>query len=233
MTTVHATTATQKTVDGPSKKDWRGGRAVNSNIIPSSTGAAKAVGKVCAGVARWWWCRALACCAAWVVLTLALARPASLCLQVLPELKGKLTGMAFRVPTNDVSVVDLTVQLEKATTYEEILAALKAASEGELKGVSGRRWDGEKGDLRVTSRRARHHRLTRRSPACANPTARADPGLHGGGRGVVRLHHRPALVHRGRQGWHPALAHLCQGEAFWCGKQEALRSLCACQQSSL
>eukprot|EP00195_Chlamydomonas_chlamydogama_P006260 CAMPEP_0202893434 /NCGR_PEP_ID=MMETSP1392-20130828/3011_1 /ASSEMBLY_ACC=CAM_ASM_000868 /TAXON_ID=225041 /ORGANISM="Chlamydomonas chlamydogama, Strain SAG 11-48b" /LENGTH=367 /DNA_ID=CAMNT_0049577769 /DNA_START=138 /DNA_END=1241 /DNA_ORIENTATION=+ len=101
MTTVHATTATQKTVDGPSKKDWRGGRAVNGNIIPSSTGAAKAVGKV------------------------------------LPELKGKLTGMAFRVPTNDVSVVDLTVNLEKATTYEEIMAALKAASEGEMKGVLG------------------------------------------------------------------------------------------------
>lgn len=101
MTTVHATTATQKTVDGPSKKDWRGGRAVNGNIIPSSTGAAKAVGKV------------------------------------LPELKGKLTGMAFRVPTNDVSVVDLTLNLEKPTTYEEIMAALKAASEGEMKGVLG------------------------------------------------------------------------------------------------
>lgn len=101
MTTVHASTATQKTVDGPSKKDWRGGRAVNGNIIPSSTGAAKAVGKV------------------------------------LPELKGKLTGMAFRVPTNDVSVVDLTITLEKATTYEDIMAALKAASEGEMKGVLG------------------------------------------------------------------------------------------------
>ncbi|KAG2427758.1 hypothetical protein HXX76_012083 [Chlamydomonas incerta] len=99
MTTVHASTATQKTVDGPSKKDWRGGRAVNGNIIPSSTGAAKAVGKV------------------------------------LPELKGKLTGMAFRVPTNDVSVVDLTVQLEKATTYEDIMKALKEAAEGEMKGV--------------------------------------------------------------------------------------------------
>uniref|UniRef100_A0A7S0RE70 Glyceraldehyde-3-phosphate dehydrogenase n=1 Tax=Chlamydomonas leiostraca TaxID=1034604 RepID=A0A7S0RE70_9CHLO len=101
MTTVHATTATQKTVDGPSRKDWRGGRAANQNIIPSSTGAAKAVGKV------------------------------------LPELKGKLTGMAFRVPTSDVSVVDLTVQLEKATTYEEIMKALKEASEGEMKGVLG------------------------------------------------------------------------------------------------
>jgi len=101
MTTIHASTATQKTVDGPSKKDWRGGRAVNGNIIPSSTGAAKAVGKV------------------------------------LPELNGKLTGMAFRVPTNDVSVVDLTVVLEKATTYDEIMAALKAASLGEMKGVLG------------------------------------------------------------------------------------------------
>ncbi|GFH29314.1 glyceraldehyde-3-phosphate dehydrogenase [Haematococcus lacustris] len=101
MTTVHATTATQKTVDGPSKKDWRGGRAASSNIIPSSTGAAKAVGKV------------------------------------LPALKGKLTGMAFRVPTTDVSVVDLTVNLEKATTYEEIMAALKSASENEMKGVLG------------------------------------------------------------------------------------------------
>jgi glyceraldehyde 3-phosphate dehydrogenase len=101
MTTVHASTATQKTVDGPSKKDWRGGRAVNSNIIPSSTGAAKAVGKV------------------------------------IPELNGKLTGMAFRVPTNDVSVVDLTVTLDKPTTYEEIMKALKAASEGEMKGVLG------------------------------------------------------------------------------------------------
>jgi len=101
MTTVHATTATQKTVDGPSKKDWRGGRAVNQNIIPSSTGAAKAVGKV------------------------------------LPELKGKLTGMAFRVPTNDVSVVDLTVTLEKPATYDEIMAALKSASENEMKGILG------------------------------------------------------------------------------------------------
>lgn len=101
MTTVHATTATQKTVDGPSKKDWRGGRAVNQNIIPSSTGAAKAVAKV------------------------------------IPALKGKLTGMAFRVPTNDVSVVDLTVQLEKPATYEELMAALKSASENEMKGVLG------------------------------------------------------------------------------------------------
>ena len=101
MTTVHAATATQKTVDGPSKKDWRGGRGILENIIPSSTGAAKAVGKV------------------------------------LPELNGKLTGMSMRVPTSDVSVVDLTVELEKATTYEEICKAMKAASEGELKGILG------------------------------------------------------------------------------------------------
>lgn len=101
MTTVHSTTATQKTVDGPSMKDWRGGRAASGNIIPSSTGAAKAVGKV------------------------------------LPELNGKLTGMAFRVPTPNVSVVDLTVRLEKAATYEQIKAAVKAAAEGEMKGVLG------------------------------------------------------------------------------------------------
>lgn len=102
MTTVHATTATQKTVDGPSKKDWRGGRAALHNIIPSSTGAAKAVGKV------------------------------------IPSLNGKLTGMSFRVPTMDVSVVDLTVSLEKSATYEEICAAMKAASEsGPMKGILG------------------------------------------------------------------------------------------------
>ncbi|TDR76617.1 type I glyceraldehyde-3-phosphate dehydrogenase [Paludibacterium purpuratum] len=101
MTTVHAATATQKTVDGPSNKDWRGGRGILENIIPSSTGAAKAVGKV------------------------------------IPELNKKLTGMAFRVPTSDVSVVDLTVELEKAATYEEICAAVKAASEGPMKGVLG------------------------------------------------------------------------------------------------
>ena len=99
MTTVHATTATQKTVDGSSKKDWRGGRAAAANIIPSSTGAAKAVGKV------------------------------------IPSLNGKLTGMAFRVPTVDVSVVDLTVNLEKPATYEEICAAVKKASENEFKGI--------------------------------------------------------------------------------------------------
>ena len=99
MTTVHSTTATQKTVDGASKKDWRGGRAASGNIIPSSTGAAKAVGKV------------------------------------IPELNGKLTGMAFRVPTLDVSVVDLTCNLEKPATYEEICAAVKKASENELKGI--------------------------------------------------------------------------------------------------
>ncbi|HOK50703.1 MAG TPA: type I glyceraldehyde-3-phosphate dehydrogenase [Bacteroidales bacterium] len=101
MTTVHATTATQKTVDGVSAKDWRGGRAAAGNIIPSSTGAAKAVTKV------------------------------------IPELKGKLTGMAFRVPTLNVSVVDLTCRLEKATTYEEICKKMKEASEGELKGILG------------------------------------------------------------------------------------------------
>jgi len=101
MTTVHATTATQKTVDGPSAKDWRGGRGAGQNIIPSSTGAAKAVGKV------------------------------------IPELNGKLTGMAFRVPTPDVSVVDLTVRLKKGASYEAICAAMKKASEGELKGVLG------------------------------------------------------------------------------------------------
>ena len=101
MTTVHSTTATQKTVDGPSKKDWRGGRAAAGNIIPSSTGAAKA------------------------------------CALVIPEVKGKLTGMSMRVPTLDVSVVDLTVRLEKATTYEEICAAVKEASEGEMKGILG------------------------------------------------------------------------------------------------
>lgn len=101
MTTVHATTATQKTVDGPSSKDWRGGRAAAGNIIPSSTGAAKA------------------------------------CALVIPAVKGKLTGMAFRVPTLNVSVVDLTVKLEKATTYEEICAKMKEASEGELKGILG------------------------------------------------------------------------------------------------
>ena len=101
MTTVHSTTATQKTVDGPSLKDWRGGRAAAGNIIPSSTGAAKAVGKV------------------------------------IPELNGKLTGMSMRVPTLDVSVVDLTVNLAKPAKYEEICAAMKAASEGELKGVLG------------------------------------------------------------------------------------------------
>ncbi len=101
MTTIHAATATQKTVDGPSKKDWRGGRGILENMIPSSTGAAKAVGKV------------------------------------LPSLNGKLTGMSVRVPTSDVSFVDLTCELEKPATYEEICAAMKAASEGELKGILG------------------------------------------------------------------------------------------------
>ena len=101
MTTVHAATATQKTVDGPSKKDWRGGRGILENIIPSATGAAKAVGKV------------------------------------LPELNGKLTGMSLRVPTSDVSFVDLTCELAKPASYEEICAAMKEASEGELKGILG------------------------------------------------------------------------------------------------
>jgi glyceraldehyde 3-phosphate dehydrogenase len=101
MTTVHATTATQKTVDGPSAKDWRGGRGASQNIIPSSTGAAKAVGRV------------------------------------IPELNGKLTGMAFRVPTANVSVVDLTVNLSKPATYEQICSTIKEASEGELKGIIG------------------------------------------------------------------------------------------------
>ncbi|EAN99620.1 putative glyceraldehyde 3-phosphate dehydrogenase, cytosolic [Trypanosoma cruzi] len=101
MTTVHATTATQKTVDGPSQKDWRGGRGAAQNIIPSATGAAKAVGKV------------------------------------IPALNGRLTGMAFRVPTPNVSVVDLTARLERPATYEQICSAIKAASEGELKGILG------------------------------------------------------------------------------------------------
>ncbi|MBS7786803.1 type I glyceraldehyde-3-phosphate dehydrogenase [Flavobacterium sp. CYK-55] len=101
MTTVHATTSTQMTADGPSRKDWRGGRAASVNIIPSSTGAAKAVGKV------------------------------------IPSLNGKLTGMSFRVPTVDVSVVDLTVKLAKETTYDEIMAVLKNASENEMKGILG------------------------------------------------------------------------------------------------
>jgi glyceraldehyde 3-phosphate dehydrogenase len=101
MTTVHATTATQKTVDGPSNKDWRGGRGILENIIPSSTGAAKAVGVV------------------------------------IPELNKKLTGMSFRVPTSDVSVVDLTVELKKDATYQDICAAMKAAAEGPMKGVLG------------------------------------------------------------------------------------------------
>jgi len=99
MSTIHATTATQKTVDGPSNKDWRGGRSVNNNIIPSSTGAAKAVGKV------------------------------------IPSLNGKLTGLSFRVPTLDVSVVDLVVRLEKDATYDDIKAAIKEAADGPLKGI--------------------------------------------------------------------------------------------------
>merc|ERR1712079_540933 len=107
MTTVHATTATQKTVDGPSGKDWRGGRGAAQNIIPSSTGAAKAVGKV------------------------------------IPELNGKLTGMAFRVPTPDVSVVDLTCRLEKGAKYDDIVAAIKEAAAGDMAGVLD--WTDEEG----------------------------------------------------------------------------------------
>merc|ERR1719326_1863721 len=107
MTTVHATTATQKTVDGPSGKDWRGGRGAGQNIIPASTGAAKAVGKV------------------------------------LPALNGKLTGMAFRVPTPDVSVVDLTCRLEKPAKYDDIVAAIKEAAAGDMKG--GLDWTDEEG----------------------------------------------------------------------------------------
>ena len=131
MTTVHAATATQKTVDGPSNKDWRGGRGILENIIPSSTGAAKAVGKV------------------------------------IPELNKKLTGMAFRVPTSDVSVVDLTVELAKPAKYEEICAAMKAASEGPMKGVLGYT-DGEgrrdrlpRRELHVGVRRRGRHRARR------------------------------------------------------------------------
>ena len=99
MSTIHATTATQKTVDGPSNKDWRGGRAVNGNIMPSSTGAAKAVGKV------------------------------------IPSLNGKLTGLAFRVPTNDVSVVDLVVRIEKEASYDEIVEAIREVSNTSMKGI--------------------------------------------------------------------------------------------------
>jgi hypothetical protein len=117
MSTIHAATATQPTVDGPSKKDWRGGRGAYQNIIPSSTGAAKAVGLA------------------------------------LPALKGKITGMAFRVPVPDVSVVDLTFKTAKATSYDEIKAAMKAASEGELKGILG-----------YTERRRRQQRFHRRRP---------------------------------------------------------------------
>lgn len=129
MTTVHAATATQKTVDGPSVKDWRGGRGILENIIPSSTGAAKAVGKV------------------------------------LPELNGKLTGMAFRVPTSDVSVVDLTVKLERDASYDDICAAMKAASDGPMKGVLGYT------DESVVSTDFRGH------PAASNFDARAGVAL--------------------------------------------------------
>ena len=150
MTTVHAATATQKTVDGPSSKDWRGGRGILENIIPSSTGAAKAVG------------------------------------MVLPELNKKLTGMAFRVPTSDVSVVDLTVELNKEATYEDICAAMKAASEGALKGVLG--YTDEKV---VSTDFRRQHRavdLRRRSRHRAGQHLRQ-------GRGLVRQRVRLHLQH--------------------------------------
>ncbi|KAG6476200.1 hypothetical protein ZIOFF_065436 [Zingiber officinale] len=127
MTTVHSITATQKTVDGPSSKDWRGGRAASFNIIPSSTGAAKAQGAAKRAIC------------AWVVTSMHYLNEACLSAvgKVLPALNGKLTGMAFRVPTVDVSVVDLTVRLEKAASYEQIKAAIKEESEGKLKGILG------------------------------------------------------------------------------------------------
>ena len=144
MTTVHATTATQKTVDGPSNKDWRGGRGASQNIIPSSTGAAKAVGAV------------------------------------LPQLKGKLTGMAFRVPTADVSVVDLTVRLKKGASYDEICAAVKAASVGPLKGVLGYTTDAvvssdfiHDSHSSIFDAEARRSRRTRRAAAARADAPRA------------------------------------------------------------
>ena len=136
MTTVHATTATQKTVDGPSMKDWRGGRSASANIIPSSTGAAKAVGSV------------------------------------LPQLKGKLTGMAFRVPTPDVSVVDLTVTLKKAASYEEICKTVKAASEGPMKGIMGYTEDAVVSSVRLAAH-CENGRVMRWAPRQrARPAAR-------------------------------------------------------------
>ena len=139
MTTVHAATATQKTVDGPSNKDWRGGRGILENIIPSSTGAAKAVGKV------------------------------------IPELNKKLTGMAFRVPTSDVSVVDLTVELSKEASYEEICAAMKAASEGAMKGVLG--YTDRQGGGHRFPRRELHQRVRRRCRHRAGQDLRQGGGL--------------------------------------------------------
>lgn len=146
MTTIHSYTATQKTVDGPSGKDWRGGRTAAQNIIPSSTGAAKAVGKV------------------------------------IPDLNGKLTGMSMRVPTANVSVVDLTCRIEKGATYEEITAALKEASEGELKGMGVLR-DVVKGFT-------------------ANFDNFRNPRLHRGRHRLLRLERQPTLLHRRRQGWY-------------------------------
>ena len=151
MTTVHAATATQKTVDGPSRKDWRGGRGILENVIPSSTGAAKAVGKV------------------------------------LPELNGKLTGMAFRVPTSDVSVVDLTVELNKETSYADICAAMKAASEsGDLAGVLGLHRG--QGRLHRFPRQRDPLHLRRRGGYPARPHLRE-------GRGLVRQRVRLHLQH--------------------------------------
>ena len=150
MTTVHAATATQKTVDGPSNKDWRGGRGILENIIPSSTGAAKAVGKV------------------------------------IPELNKKLTGMAFRVPTSDVSVVDLTVELNKEASYEDICKAMKAASEGAMKGVLG-----------YTDRESGRHRFPRLHNAVGirrRCRHRARQHLRQG-RGLVRQRVRLHLQH--------------------------------------
>ena len=170
MTTVHATTATQKTVDGPSKKDWRGGRGAAANIIPSSTGAAKAVGKV-RGLLRACLSRSPAAAGTkdamqspstrdhdgpsevfhsrylhligiqvWFEvckLASTFTKTPALLPQVLPSLNGKLTGMSFRVPTSDVSVVDLTVRTDKGASYEDVMAVLKAASEGKMKGILG------------------------------------------------------------------------------------------------
>jgi glyceraldehyde 3-phosphate dehydrogenase len=158
MTTVHAATATQKTVDGPSNKDWRGGRGILENIIPSSTGAAKAVGVV------------------------------------IPELNKKLTGMSFRVPTSDVSVVDLTVELNKEASYKEICAAMKAASEGAMKGVLG--YTEEKGGRHRLPRQSRTLDLRRRSRHRARLDLRQGRRLV---RQRVRLHLQHAALRQARR----------------------------------